>query len=312
MICAYSRRKNKASKSNGKYVTDGIDPNILNTFQSVDCSIDSVHSQNPLALVEMEAGTSALNEDDSMSHLPSPAVSSYHGEDGINDVRLSLSAQHCSNPDCHCPHHTTSQVVLNSVILEAMDCLLHQDNCQIPRCQCHDMRRRLHDILPETVLPTPRIPGKPDVSDTICIFLQIPHIPQLLLPHFPHHCSHHRAARMLIRAVLLTLSRFLLLPAQHYLQEENTVLQVSLAQMPLSRITLKTSGKSITLPLLPVGTPQQSHQMKLEICITIYGQFVMVLLEIEPHPVACTIQNQFPVTWMMVKSASPAPDLATW
>ena len=83
-------------------------------------------------------------------------------------MRLSLSAQHCSNPDCSCPHHTTdtSQLFLYSAILEGMDCLLHQESCQKPRCPCRDMRRRLHDLLPESPLPTPRIPGKPDVSDT--------------------------------------------------------------------------------------------------------------------------------------------------
>ena len=42
--------------------------------------------------------------------------------------------------------------IIDSILLEAVGCLMHQENCRIPRCPCREVKKRFAHIIPQTKL----------------------------------------------------------------------------------------------------------------------------------------------------------------
>ena len=81
-------------------------------------------------------------------HYRRHSPSSHHSDrysDRYSDRHSDHHGDHHS--DRHSDHH-----IIDEVLLIAISCLMHQENCQVHKCPCKQVKKRFHNILPQTRL----------------------------------------------------------------------------------------------------------------------------------------------------------------
>ena len=77
---------------------------------------------------------------------PSHSSHSSHSTSGSDPIRESPPEP----PQQPAPSEASP--IIDSILLEAVGCLMHQENCRIPRCPCREVKKRFAHIIPQTKL----------------------------------------------------------------------------------------------------------------------------------------------------------------
>ena len=77
---------------------------------------------------------------------PSHSSHSTHSTSGSDPIRESPPEPPQQPPPSEAPP------IIDSILLEAVGCLMHQENCRIHRCPCREVKKRFAHIIPQTKL----------------------------------------------------------------------------------------------------------------------------------------------------------------